>query len=426
MDPAQPRRLGVAFLQSQAFFGADSAVHEQLMRHLDRGAVDVHCLATDERVAPPRTSAIDRVRAIPGVSVRVADFGPTLFGQSRTARALAAGRGIRAAVRAVPLVRHLRARSIDIIHGTEKPRDAFVGSLLARAAGAAMVVHMHVAFDPWISPRVRWAIGRADAVVAVSRFVSASLVAAGYDPARIFTVHNSLDLADDRWRPGRDRSAIRHELGIPLDAPVVCIASRIFRWKGHDDLVQAIARVRDEIPDVRLIIVGEHDPRADGAATSFREELAARIAGLGLGAQVRFTGFRADIADLMSASDVFCQPSAAEPFGMVYLEAMAVRRPVVAYASGGAPEVVADGVTGLLVPPGDVPALARALVRVLRDESLQRQLGGAGRDRVERVFHPEQSAAALLEVYRDVAARRRRAAEGARGSIAAGSASPRR
>ncbi|HYK98224.1 MAG TPA: glycosyltransferase family 4 protein [Candidatus Acidoferrales bacterium] len=402
------RRLNVAFLQSQAFFGADSAVHEQLMRHLDRESVNVFCAATDARVAAPRETAIDRVRAIPDLRLRVVDFGPTLFGRSRSARLLAAVPAARAGIRAIPLIRYLRRERIDIVHGTEKPRDAFVGSLLARAAGAAMVVHMHVGFDPWISPRVRWAIGAADAVIGVSRFVSASLVAAGFDPGRVFTVHNSLDLADGRWEPRRDRASVRRELGLGLDAPVVCIASRIFRWKGHDDLVEAIARVRVALPNVRLLIVGEHDPRADGGGGSYREELEARIARLGLGDCVRFTGYRSDIADLMSAADVFCQPSAAEPFGMVYLEAMAVRRPVVAYASGGAPEVVQDGVTGMLARNGDVAGLASALTTLLADERLRRRLGDAGRARVEQVFRPEASAAALLDVYRTVAARRGR------------------
>jgi glycosyltransferase involved in cell wall biosynthesis len=315
---------------------------------------------------------------------------------------LAAGSALRAVAGAAGLVRYIRRERIAVLHGTEKPRDAFVGVVLARLAGARSVVHMHVGYDDWLTPRVKWALGRADAIVAISRFVSESLVRAGYSADRIHTVHNSLDLSGggyDRIGPPQDT---RRELGIALDAPVICIASRLFRWKGHHDLVDAVGLLRNELPDVRLLIVGEDDPRANPGGGSYRDELAARVAELGLGANVLFTGFRTDVARLMAAADIFCQPSAEEPFGMVYLEAMAVRRPVVGYASGGAPEVVSDGETGLLVPRGDVPALSRALLRLLRDPALRRAMGEAGRRRVEEVFPPQRSAAALLDVYRAV------------------------
>jgi glycosyltransferase involved in cell wall biosynthesis len=126
---------------------------------------------------------------------------------------------------------------------------------------------------------------------------------------------------------------------------------------------------------------------------------------LGLERDVLFTGFRTDVPRLMAASDVFCQPSAEEPFGMVYLEAMAMRRPVVAYRSGGAPEVVIDGETGLLATRGDIPGLARALTVLLSDPELRARFGDAGRRRVENVFRPERSAAAMLEIYRTVTGR---------------------
>jgi glycosyltransferase involved in cell wall biosynthesis len=347
-------------------------------------------------------TAIRRIRAIPDVRVRQTDFGPSLFGRSTTARLLSAGEGLRASVRGIALARYVKREHIDVLHGTEKPRDAFVGVLLGRATGAKSVVHMHVGYDDWITPRVKWALGAADAVVAISRFVSASLVRAGYAPDRIFTVHNSIDLSDPQWAGPPDTAGVRATLGISEDAPLVCIASRLFRWKGHHDLIEAIDLIRREIADVRLLIVGEDDPRANPGGGSYRAELVERIGALGLDRNVVFTGFRTDVARLIAASDVFCQPSAEEPFGMVYLEAMAMRRPVVAYASGGTPEVVSDGETGLLVERGDTAGLARCLLRLFRDPELRRRLGEAGRQRVELVFRPQSSSAAMLDVYRAV------------------------
>jgi len=372
------------------------------MRHLDRAAVRVHCACTDAVAHDPRMTALPRIRAIPDVSLRVTDFGPTVFAR-RSSKLLTGGQALRASARAIGLVGYLRREGIDIVHGTEKPRDALVGVLLARLAGAKSVVHMHVGYGEWLTPRARWALRAADAIVGVSRFVSTTLVDAGHSPERVFTVHNSLDLDDAEWASVPDTDGVRGEFGIPADAPMIAIASRLYRWKGHHDLVEALALLRPELPDVRLLIVGEDDPRANPGGGSYRQELATRIRELDLERNVVFTGFRTDVARLMAASDVFCQPSAEEPFGMVYLEAMAMRRPVVAYASGGAPEVVADGETGLLVERGDVVALSRALLRLLGDAALRLQFGDAGRRRVESIFRPERSAAAMLEVYGAVA-----------------------
>jgi glycosyltransferase involved in cell wall biosynthesis len=394
------RTLGVMFLQSQAFFGADTAIHAQLMRHLDRRELRVHCACTAAEAHDPRMTAIHRIQEIPDVRVRVTDFGPSLFGRPPLAKVLATGGALRAGVRGVGLLRYLRRERIDVVHGTEKPRDAFVAIILSRLGGVKSVVHMHVGYDDWISSGARWALGQADAIVGVSRFVSQSLRQAGYASERVFTVHNSLDLADPAFAPQTDTNGVRRELGIAPEAPVICIASRLFRWKGHHDLVAAVARLCVELPEVRLLIVGEDDPRANPGGGSYREELVRNIRELGIERNVIFTGFRTDVPRLMASSDVFCQPSAEEPFGMVYLEAMAMGRPVVAYASGGASEVVMDGETGFVVERGDIAALSSALLRLLRNPRLRRQFGDAGRRRVETAFRPEQSAATMLEVYR--------------------------
>jgi len=398
------RPLGVLFLQSQAFFGADSAVQAQLMRHLDRRHVEVHCACTNTEADDPRMTAARRIEQIPDLHVRVTDFGHSVYGRPLSARIKGGAAALAAGAHGLGLIRYMKREHIDVVHGTEKPRDAFGGVWLARLAGAKSVIHMHVGYGDWLSPRVRWALGAADAIVGVSHFVAQGLVAAGYRADRVFAVHNSLDLADQTWQRFADRASMRASLGIPADAPVITIASRLFRWKGHHDLVESLAAIRTELPAVRLVIVGEDDPRANPGGGSYRMELASRIAELGLERHVIFTGFRTDVGDVMAAGDVFCQPSAEEPFGMVYLEAMAARRPVVAYRSGGAPEVVVDGETGFLVDRGDISALASSLLRLLRDQDLRRRFGEAGRRRVELVFPPARSAAAMLDVYRAVVA----------------------
>jgi glycosyltransferase involved in cell wall biosynthesis len=163
-----------------------------------------------------------------------------------------------------------------------------------------------------------------------------------------------------------------------------------------------MCQVADAFPEARLVIVGDDDPRAHPGGTSYTAELKALVAQLGLQEQVIFSPFRADVPALMASFDVFAMPSWGEPFGMVYVEAMAMKRPVVAWADGGPLEIVADGETGYLPPRGDVDALAQVLLRLVREPDLRRRMGEAGRRRVEQCFTPQRMCRDMVEVYRDV------------------------
>jgi glycosyltransferase involved in cell wall biosynthesis len=124
-----------------------------------------------------------------------------------------------------------------------------------------------------------------------------------------------------------------------------------------------------------------------------------RAGELGVGENVVFTGQRSDVALLLAACDVFSLPSLEEPFGLVFAEAMAMKRPVVALKSGGTPEVVEHGKCGLLSPPGDIDALAANLLRLLGDPALRIQFGEHGRSRVEEHFTPQRMASDFAALY---------------------------
>ena len=156
------------------------------------------------------------------------------------------------------------------------------------------------------------------------------------------------------------------------------------------------------MPEVRLVIVGEDDPMAHPGRGSYRAELEALVRELGLEEQVIFTGFRSDIPELMAAFDVFAMPSWDEPFGMVFLEAMAMETPVVAWASGGAPEVIANGETGYVVERGERRRAGRDAAALIRDPDLRGPDGRAGRRRVVERFSPERMCRDTVEVYRAV------------------------
>src|SRR5262249_54044754 len=152
---------------------------------------------------------------------------------------------------------------------------------------------------------------------------------------------------------------------------LILSVARLFRWKGHFELLRALALVKREYPSVRLAIVGSDYP-ADSGTTLMLKEHARE---LGIGENVVFTGQRSDVGLLLAACDIFSLPSFEEPFGLVFAEAMAMKRPVVALTNGGTPEVVVHGKCGLLSPPGDIDALAGNLLRLLRDASLRTQFG---------------------------------------------------
>ncbi len=178
------------------------------------------------------------------------------------------------------------------------------------------------------------------------------------------------------------RAAYRQELSLTPDAPVIGMASRLVEQKGISDGLRAFEQITARFPEARLVIAG------DGPLRRKLEQETRPFAG-----QVRFVGWRDDVPLLMAAFDVFLMPSLWEGFGLVALEAMAQRVPVIASAVSSLPEIIVSGETGLLVPPRDVAALAEALTLLLSDRALAQHMGLMGEDRLETHF----SAARMID-----------------------------
>jgi glycosyltransferase involved in cell wall biosynthesis len=389
-----PGKISVLFLHSQTGFGADSTIHSHLMRRLDRDRFTVH-VAVSPGDVPNGSLALSRLREIPDVRVRPTQFAPGFHHRSG-AEIL---RGVRSAalfpIDFARLVAYTKRERIAIVHGTDRPRDAVYAVLLGRLTGAKSVVHVHVAWSQGYSTAAKWAVRDADAVFAISRFVSETVVAMGTPASRVHTILNSVDTS--RWPPDTDGMAVRHEFGIAPSAPVLASVSRLFGQKGQRELFRAFARVRGEYPDLRLIVVGADALEVHGG--SFTEELKTLAAELDLGDSVIFAGERSDVVRVMAACDVFTLPSREEPFGLVFLEAMAMRKPVVALGDGGTPEVVEHGRSGLLSAFGDIEALAQNIITLLRDPGLRMQMGNYGRARVVDYFNTERMAEDTARAY---------------------------
>ncbi|MET0459621.1 MAG: glycosyltransferase family 4 protein [Ilumatobacteraceae bacterium] len=380
---------------TQPPLGADTWIHAQIIRHLDRSTHEIHVACRTTAGGAP-TPTYDALRDIPDIDVVPVDLGPELFGRSRFGKLRGMLATLPALVSLVRLVVLVRRRRIRLIHTSDRPRDAFAAVLIGRLTGAVSVVHVHVTYNPtWMGWMLRWSLAHADALIAVSSFVGQTLEAGGQAADRIHVVRNGIDV--EAWQPGSGRQQARRELEIADDVPVVVIVCRLFPEKGPADLIRAISAVRDQFADVVLLVVGVPLDPAYGA------ELAALAGDLGMEEHVRFLGRRPDVPAIMAASDVFAMPSHDEPFGLVFVEAMAMRLPVVAVADGGTLEIVEHGRTGLLSRWGDGAQLAADLRTLLGDQELRDAMGAAGRHRAIDRFTVERMATDVARVYRLIA-----------------------
>jgi glycosyltransferase involved in cell wall biosynthesis len=294
----------------------------------------------------------------------------------------------------------LRRRRIDVLHTHVHVAAGVLSRCAGRAAGAVVVSHLHIENHFRPQPALRAPLVKLDnstarlcgRLIAVSEATRESFERQGIPPRLLETIHNGVDASGLEAAPP---TALRRELGLPLDALVVGEVGRLAPVKGQRELLQAVAGLRQRHPGLHAVLIGA-DLEAGG---DFRAELERLAHSLGIADGVHVAGFRADAAAALREMDVVVLPSSIEGLPLVVLEAMAHAKPVVATAVGGTPEAVVDGATGLLVPPGDSEALTAALERVLADEELRRRLGEAGRARVLEKFDARVMEDRVLEIY---------------------------
>jgi glycosyltransferase involved in cell wall biosynthesis len=378
--------------------GADTWIHTQVISRLDRATHELHVAFTPGRRGRP-TPMFETLQGVTGVRLRHVNFGPEFSGRNWSGKLTALIGMLSALASLASLAWYVRRSRVDVIHTSDRPRDALACVLIARVTRVPCVVHVHTADGPCMGRLVRWTLRRADALVAVSEFVARSLVAAGHRPERVHVVLNAIDL--DAWKPGIDRETARRELDLdPQDLAVLTVC-RLAPEKGPTELIEALAIIRDRHPQTRLFIAGL-DLSAD---QWFAAELATLVRRRQLEDHVRFLGWRNDVPGLMAATDVYAMPSTGEPFGLVFAEAMAMKLPVLGIDDGGTPEVVEHERSGLLSKHGDVDALAANLALLLGCPDLRQQLGEHGRLQVEARFTTDRMARDVADVYTRIASR---------------------
>ncbi len=232
-----------------------------------------------------------------------------------------------------------------------------------------------------------------DQLIAVSRAIERKLVEEERVQTPVRLIYNGVDLS--RYDEQEACCTLPEEYGMELGSQIVGVVARLEPEKGHPTLLEAWPQVLRAVPDAYLLIVGEG---------SRRETLEAQARDLRIAHRVVFTGRRDDVPAVTAALDVAVLPSYREAQGLSILEAMALSRPVVASNVGGIPEMITDGVTGLLVPPHDADALAAAIVRLLRDHPYADTLGRAGHDMVHDRFCIQLMVKAIEDIYEEGAA----------------------
>jgi glycosyltransferase involved in cell wall biosynthesis len=302
------------------------------------------------------------------------------------------------------LARRIAARRIQIVHAYN-----FYGNVFA-VPPARLVAPVVIASIRDCAPYLttmqrrvqRWACRLADCVLVNADAVRDWLIADGYDESRIVLVPNGVDLS--RFDNLPDRRRLRHELGLAPDTPLVGVVSRLTPLKGIEQFLEAAGALSRTHPTVRFLVVGETAP-TEGAYLEALRALARRY---GLDGPLIFTGRRSDVPAVLSSLDVSVMPSLNEALSNVVLESMAAAAPTVATRVGGTPEAVVDGVSGLLVPPGDAGALARAIATLLDDPVRAAALGRTARQTIVERFSVDRMVRATEAVYLDLLERKLR------------------
>jgi glycosyltransferase involved in cell wall biosynthesis len=306
----------------------------------------------------------------------------------------------------VRLARHIVKRRPQIVH-----TYSFYGNVFAippaAVASAPVIIASVRDCGPYLTSlqkRVqKYVCHLADCVLVNADAVKDWLIEQGYHPGKIVVIRNGVDLS--RFNAPTDPAVVRHQLGVPPGEPMVTVVSRVSRLKGLEQFIDAAAALAPRFPTVRFLITGD----ASFTDGDYLLGLKQRAERLRITHRVHFTGQRFDIPSVLGSAAVSVMPSLNEALSNVLLESMAAGVPIVATRVGGTPEAIVDGRTGLLVPPGDPPALSEAIARLLNEPALGAALGRAARRAVAANFSLSRMVAATEQLYLDLLAQKARA-----------------
>jgi glycosyltransferase involved in cell wall biosynthesis len=294
----------------------------------------------------------------------------------------------------------VRNYGIDVIQSMSNKRTAAFGIVAARIARTPSVLTLRVIDYVKIVDDLllRWATK----VIAISDAVAkVHLRGAGLN-GKLVTVYNAVDI--NEFDPTlNDTKPLRAVWGIKATEFVVGITSRLSPEKGHEYFLEAASKVLAKIPTIKFVVVGDLSFYGD---KSYYYSLRALSERLCIDDSVKFVGYENNIAAIMSSIDVLTLCCANEPFGRVVIEAMAMKKPVISFDSGGPREIVVHNKTGFLVPLGDIDSLADSILVLYRDQDLRKRMGEFGRKEVLEKFSIEKHVGSYQRIYQELVARK--------------------
>lgn len=280
----------------------------------------------------------------------------------------------------------------DLVHLHSRIGADVMGGIASRWAGVPAVHTRRVD-----NPEGRWMVAlkyRLHArVIAISEAIGRVLLDKGLPREKLRVVHSAVEWEGFERPCGRKR--VCTVLGVPQQARLIGVVAQLIERKGHRFLIEAMRDLATEFPGALVLCFGKGPGEQD---------LRRRIAAAGLQDRVRLAGFRKDLPEILPCLDLLVHPATMEGLGVSLLQAASACVPIVASEAGGIPEAVRDGINGLLVPPGDVEALAGAVRTLLRDRALARRMGLAGRALMQQEFSLDAMVEGNLAVYREVLA----------------------
>ncbi len=279
----------------------------------------------------------------------------------------------------------IRVTDAAVLHANGTRAMIYAG-LAGRLEGRRVVWHVREAESDGLIDRLLSSL--AHRIVVNSKAVAGRFSHAAQ--AKLLCIYNGVDLETYHPMPREAGDDVRRRLGVPFHVPMVMTMGRFSPDKGHECVLETARLLAAPLPNLHWVLAGEGDQRAD---------LEARCRDLGLDGRIRFPGWLTDVPRALAGCDLFVLPSVREGFGRVLVEAMAMRKPVVAARTGGVPEVVVPGETGILVPPRNPEALAQAVRAMIANPKLAEYFGQNGRHRAEERFSLSRHVQAVSHVY---------------------------
>lgn len=288
--------------------------------------------------------------------------------------------GISGIIKAFKLARIIKQQNIKIMVTYLESSD-FWGSVVGRLAGVPIIVSSRrdMGFNLKLRHRLAYRIVNHsfDKIIAVCEGLREKIIRSEkVRPEKVLTIYNGVDIHEEN---GIDKMGLKKSLGLDSDKLTVTMLANLSPVKGHRDLLSAAVKVLEKIKSVQFLLVGAEK-------NGYKELLSEMASRLGIDKQIVFAGFRRDIPQILSISDISVLSSTSEGLSNAILEYMSSGKPVVATDVGGNKELVVNGSTGLLVPARNPEALSQAICTLLYDEKLRRNMGENGRNRVKAYF----------------------------------------